>query len=333
MSVGQGPRPRRDQCGSLRVDWSDPPRGPRGRFPLTPPGARFDRTSAKRDIPGDRGPDRVREACPSAVPLDAGMFSSYCHNLPSISVLSRFHIPATGGFMRSDSVLRPRRRHVTVLVGDCSSRGRPARRGCAPSGDRRRGRPHRPRARRSQDLSPAAGAPSCRRTSTGSISPRLATSSPSSSSRGRPTPTRRPVSLTTDGKWTVAPGTAPASPPAPYTTRVVVYRPIDPKKFNGTVVVEWLNVSGGLDADPDWTQTHNELIRDGFAWVGVSAQAQGVNQLKCSATAPPSAQCPAPGDPARYASLVCIPVTATPTTSSPKPVRRFATIRRKSSAV
>jgi hypothetical protein len=104
--------------------------------------------------------------------------------------------------------------------------------------------------------------------------------------------------LTTDGKWTVAPGT-----PAPYTTRVVVYRPVDPKKFNGTVVVEWLNVSGGLDADPDWTQTHNELIRDGFAWVGVSAQAQGVNQLKCSATAPPSLQCPAPGDPGRYGML------------------------------
>ena len=76
-----------------------------------------------------------------------------------------------------------------------------------------------------------------------------------------------------------------------------------PEEFNGTVVVEWLNVSGGLDADPDWTQTHNELIRDGFAWVGVSAQAQGVNQLKCSETAPPSLQCPAPGDPTRYASL------------------------------
>ena len=112
------------------------------------------------------------------------------------------------------------------------------------------------------------------------------------------------ASLTTDGKWTVAPGTAPSSPPALYRTRVVVYRPVDPKKFNGTVVVEWLNVSGGVDADPDWTQTHNELIRDGFAWVGVSAQARGVNQLKCSATAPPSLQCPAPGDPGRYGMLV-----------------------------
>ena len=86
------------------------------------------------------------------------------------------------------------------------------------------------------------------------------------------------------GAWTVA---ADATT-QPFNTRVVVYRPIDPKKFNGTVIVEWLNVSGGLDANPDWTLTHNELIRDGFAWVGVSAQAQGVNQLKCATNAPPS---------------------------------------------
>ena len=103
--------------------------------------------------------------------------------------------------------------------------------------------------------------------------------------------------------WTVTPGTVPPSDPAPYTTREVVYRPIDPKKFNGTVIVEWLNVSGQVDADPDWTQTHNELIRDGFAWVGVSAQAVGLNQLKCPATTPPAPPCPAPGDPARYGML------------------------------
>lgn len=77
---------------------------------------------------------------------------------------------------------------------------------------------------------------------------------------------------------------------APYTTRVVVYRPRDPYKFNGTVMVEWLNVTGGLDDAPDWVLTHNELIREGFAWVGVSAQAVGVNALKTS-------------DSARYGSL------------------------------
>ncbi len=91
--------------------------------------------------------------------------------------------------------------------------------------------------------------------------------------------------LTTDGRWSVTPQST-----APYETRVVVYRPTDPRKFNGTVIVEWLNVTGGLDDAPDWVLTHNELIRDGFAWVGVSAQAVGVDALISS-------------DPARYGSL------------------------------
>jgi alpha/beta hydrolase family protein len=77
--------------------------------------------------------------------------------------------------------------------------------------------------------------------------------------------------LGVDGKWTVTPaGTAT------YKTRIVVRRPADRRKFNGTVIVEWLNVTGGLDAAPDWTQSHVELIRDGFAWVGVSAQYVGI---------------------------------------------------------
>src|SRR5271168_1217455 len=49
-----------------------------------------------------------------------------------------------------------------------------------------------------------------------------------------------------DGRLTVQPGST-----APYTTRLVVRRPADPKKFNGTVVVEWLNISGGTDAAPN----------------------------------------------------------------------------------
>ena len=55
---------------------------------------------------------------------------------------------------------------------------------------------------------------------------------------------------------------------ADYKTRILVDRPTKPKKFNGTVVVEWLNVSGGVDAAPDWTFAHTELIREGYAWVG-----------------------------------------------------------------
>jgi hypothetical protein len=63
---------------------------------------------------------------------------------------------------------------------------------------------------------------------------------------------------------------------ADYRTRIVVRRPADQADFNGTVVVEWLNVSGGLDANPDYSYTADELIRGGYAWVGVSAQRIGI---------------------------------------------------------
>ena len=63
---------------------------------------------------------------------------------------------------------------------------------------------------------------------------------------------------------------------ADFATRILVYRPADPSAFNGTVWVEWFNVSAGADAGPDWIFTHTELARSGAAWVGVSAQAIGV---------------------------------------------------------
>jgi hypothetical protein len=77
--------------------------------------------------------------------------------------------------------------------------------------------------------------------------------------------------LASDGRWSVAPGTTAA-----YRTRIIVRRPIDPAQFNGTVVVEWLNVTAGFDTSPDWSFEHTELVRKGFAWVGVSAQFVGV---------------------------------------------------------
>ena len=49
-----------------------------------------------------------------------------------------------------------------------------------------------------------------------------------------------------------------------------------PGSFSGTVVVEWLNVSSGSDAAPDWTYLSDEIVRRGHAWVGVSAQHVGV---------------------------------------------------------
>jgi hypothetical protein len=74
-----------------------------------------------------------------------------------------------------------------------------------------------------------------------------------------------------DGRWDVEP-----SGEAPFTTRVIVRRPAADADFSGTVVVEWLNVSGGLDAAPDWMATHTHLVRRGHAWAGVSAQRAGI---------------------------------------------------------
>ena len=73
-----------------------------------------------------------------------------------------------------------------------------------------------------------------------------------------------------DGKWTFT-----SASTAPYKTRFIVRRPTDPDRFNGTVVVEWLNVTV-VEAGPDWTYTSRALVDDGAAWVGVSAQALGV---------------------------------------------------------
>ena len=63
----------------------------------------------------------------------------------------------------------------------------------------------------------------------------------------------------------------------PYRTRVIVRRPVSADDFNGTVLVEWQNVTAGYDLDALWNRRH---LREGYAWVGVSAQRVGVNQLR-----------------------------------------------------
>ena len=97
-----------------------------------------------------------------------------------------------------------------------------------------------------------------------------------------------------DGRWSAA-----RSARADYTTRIVVLRPRDAAAFNGTLLVEWLNVSGGIDAPAFWFMAHREMIREGYAYVAVSAQRVGVEggaslgfdmSLKTQ-------------DPARYSSL------------------------------
>ena len=78
--------------------------------------------------------------------------------------------------------------------------------------------------------------------------------------------------LPRNGKWRVK-----ETASAPFKTRMIVIRPNDPGDFSGTVVVEWLNVTGGVDAGPTMINAHNQILRSGAAWVGVTAQAVGIN--------------------------------------------------------
>jgi Alpha/beta hydrolase domain len=111
--------------------------------------------------------------------------------------------------------------------------------------------------------------------------------------------------LTHDGRWTFVPDTR-----AQYRTRVLVRAPADPKAFSGTVIVEWLNVSGGVDAGPEWTSLQEEIVRAGDAWVGVSAQKIGVEggPVLVKVTGIPGSDQAGKGlkaiDPARYGTLV-----------------------------
>lgn len=77
--------------------------------------------------------------------------------------------------------------------------------------------------------------------------------------------------LSLDGRWSVTPSGA-----ADFTTRIVSLTPADRARFNGTVLVEWLNVSGGIDAPAVWMMAHREMLRAGYGYIAVSAQRVGV---------------------------------------------------------
>jgi Alpha/beta hydrolase domain len=106
--------------------------------------------------------------------------------------------------------------------------------------------------------------------------------------------------MPSDGKWTVTPTTTAA-----YKTRILVRRPTNPAHFNGTVIVEWMNVSAGESA-PDWDFLNPMLMRDGYAYVAVSAQALGVDGGQ-SLLGTPGSSTPNGGlvgaEPARYGTL------------------------------
>ncbi len=75
-----------------------------------------------------------------------------------------------------------------------------------------------------------------------------------------------------DGRWAVNPAAE-----APFRTRIIVRKPSDPSHFSGVVIVEWHNVSAGIDAAPDWGFFHRAATAAGHVFVGVSAQKAGID--------------------------------------------------------
>jgi Alpha/beta hydrolase domain len=80
-----------------------------------------------------------------------------------------------------------------------------------------------------------------------------------------------------------------------FKTRALVRRPADPARFNGTVIVEWNNVSAGCEIFE--AGDTSVVFDEGFAYVGVSAQRVGVHG---QGTDPQGLRA---WDPERYGSL------------------------------
>ncbi|HVJ97614.1 MAG TPA: alpha/beta hydrolase domain-containing protein, partial [Acidimicrobiia bacterium] len=111
--------------------------------------------------------------------------------------------------------------------------------------------------------------------------------------------------LAQNGEWTFAPDGE-----AKYRTRVAVRRPEKAEDFSGTVIFEWLNVSGGVDSAAEYDTTYEEIARAGHAWVGISAQLIGVEGGRVAVKVPEPGGTNYAGqgikklDPERYGSLV-----------------------------
>ena len=92
-----------------------------------------------------------------------------------------------------------------------------------------------------------------------------------------------------DGVWHVEPQGS-----VPFRTRLLVYRPLDPERFNGTVVVMWNNVTAGYEL---FRGESDEILDEGYAVVAATVQRAAITGF------PTNSQGLAAWDPPRYGSL------------------------------
>jgi Alpha/beta hydrolase domain len=66
----------------------------------------------------------------------------------------------------------------------------------------------------------------------------------------------------------------------PYTTRLLVKRPVDPGRFSGTVIVEPFNPSSGYDIANVWDRSWPYFVRQGDVFVGWTSRYASILALK-----------------------------------------------------
>lgn len=79
-------------------------------------------------------------------------------------------------------------------------------------------------------------------------------------------------------------------PDVPYTDRMVVRRPRDPKDFSGKVIIEITNATGHWDIERMWVISRRYFIRHGIIYIGLTSKPDVFDSLKRF-------------DPARYGEL------------------------------
>ena len=108
--------------------------------------------------------------------------------------------------------------------------------------------------------------------------------------------------LGVDGRWQVLAGDE-----QPYRTRLLIRRP-PADRFNGTVIVEFMQEYFGSERDTNYRWNAEAILREGFAWVGASLHRAGVDEPGGQeiawgevslVTGPPLVE----WDPGRYAGL------------------------------
>ena len=85
----------------------------------------------------------------------------------------------------------------------------------------------------------------------------------------------------------------------PYATRLIVRRPANLRRFNGTVFFDVLNATRGYDSDITWHYNARMIMREGAVYVGLTSKPTTINFLKNEFGRPPHI----PRNYSRYAGL------------------------------